>query len=148
MQTIPPLHPMREVRGTYEDIRAAESSAPAQGEYVRIVLTDRRPEPEIYSYFHSLLESRNSILMELVSEYQPFRGQSFPPAAQAAERAVEDLFMDFYKDRFGGAAPDEQEQALLRFVGGQVRQSALGDDALERQAEELRKFALKQESGV
>ena len=83
--------------------------------------------------------------MELVSEYSPFASLASLPAAGTAERAVEDLFLDFYTERCGGRPPDAQEQALLRFVGEQVRRAAESGEALEQQTEALRKFALEQE---
>lgn len=146
-RVIAPLHPMREIKGSYREIQSAELQNTAQGEYVRIVLTDQRPSPEVYSFFRSLFEGRNSILMELISEYEQFSPvSSVTPIHTAAEKAVEDLFMEFYTQRCDGAAPDGQEQALLRFVGDQVRQAQGKDGSiLERQAGELLKFALDQE---
>lgn len=145
---IAPLYPMREIRGTYSAIQAAELQNTSRGEYIRIVLTDRRPEPEIYSFFRSLFENRDSIIMEMVSEYSPFGALSdFPTAHAAVEKGIEDLFVDFYSERCGGRVPDQREQELLRFVGEQVRHTdPTGDrDMLERQVEALRKFALEQE---
>lgn len=144
-KVIAPLHPMREIRGSYSEIQAAELQNLSGGEYIRIVLTDRRPEPEIYSFFRELFEKRGSIVMELTSEYSPFQAMpSTSPESTAVEKAIEDLFMDFYSERYGGGAPDQKTQELLRFVGEQVRRGDSGG-VLESQAEELRKFALKQE---
>lgn len=144
-KVIAPLHPMREIKGEYSAIRTAELQNSARGEYVRIVLTDRRPEPEIYSFFHGLFEVRDSILMELTSEYDPFQGMpSLSPAGTMEEKAIEDLFIDFYSERFDGDVPDQAARELLRFAGEQVRH-AKRDDALELQVEALRKFASEQE---
>ena len=144
-KVIAPLHPMREIRGSYSEIQAAELQNFSEGEYIRIVLTDRRPEPEIYSFFHELFEKRGSIVMELTSEYSPFQAMpSTSPESTAVEKAIEDLFMDFYSERYDGGSPDQKTQELLRFVGEQVRRGDSGG-VLESQAEELRKFALKQE---
>ena len=144
-KVIAPLHPMREIRGSYSEIQAAEFQNLSEGEYIRIVLTDRRPEPEIYSFFRELFEKRGSIVMELASEYSPFQAMpSTSPESTAVEKAIEDLFMDFYSERYDGGAPDQKTQELLRFVGEQVRRGDSGG-VLESQAEELRKFALKQE---
>lgn len=144
-RVIAPLHPMREIKGEYSAIQTAELQNPARGEYVRIVLTDRRPEPEIYSFFHGLFEGRDSILMELTSEYDPFQGMpSLSPAGTMEEKTIEDLFIDFYSERFDGDVPDQAARELLRFVGEQVRH-AERDDALEPQVKALRKFASEQE---
>lgn len=144
-KVIAPLHPMREIKGEYHAIQTAELQNPSRGEYVRIVLTDRRPEPEIYSFFRGLFEGRDSILMDLMSEYHPFQAMtSVSPAETMAEKTIEDLFIDFYSERFDGNVPDQAAQKLLRFVGEQVRH-AERDDALEPQVEALREFASKQE---
>lgn len=144
IQTIPPLHPMREMRGDYAALRAAALEDSARGEYIRVVLTDRRPEPEIHEFFRALFDARESCLMELVSEYRPFGTAAACPAARAEQRAVEELFADFYRARRDGIEPDEREQALFRFVGDQVRRMH-PEEAQEKQAAALLKFALGQE---
>lgn len=146
-QIIPPLHPMREIRGTFDAIRDAELKNTARGEYIRIVLTDRRPEPETGSFFRDLFENRDSTVMELASEYDPFLAVSAAPTAQAREMALEALFADFYTERLNGSAPDPQEKALLRFAGEQIRRldPMEARNGLDRQITALRKFALKQE---
>ena len=79
--TIPPLHPMRELRGSLEELRASELAVPRQNEYLRLVLTDQRLSPEISAFFEELFGSRGSILMERCSEYDPFRETgSAPPS--------------------------------------------------------------------
>lgn len=145
---IPPLHPMREIRGTYCEIQDAELQNTSRGEYVRIVLTDRRTEPELYQFFRSLFESRDSIVMEMISEYMPFGAVSSSSTARSTDdKAVEELFIDFYASRRDGEEPGPKEQALLRFVGEQVRRSRQDDEreAVERQVQELMRFVRKQE---
>ncbi len=147
IKTIAPLHPMREIRGAYEEIREAELRNTTRGEYIRIVLTDRKATPEIRAFFQELFESRDSVLMEFVSEYSPFGAVSAAQTARSAEeRAVEDLFMDFYAQRCDGAALDSREQELLRFAGEQLRHAEQlgGEDAPEKLAAALRDFALEQ----
>lgn len=147
-KVIPPLHPMREIRGAYSDIQTAELQNPCKGEYIRVVLTDRRSNPDIYSFFHNLFESRNSILMELVSEYNQFSPvPSTMSINTTAEKTLEQLFIDFYSLRCDSMVPDEQEQTLLQFVGEQVRHTdcTTDKDMLEQQVKTLLKFALEQE---
>lgn len=141
---IAPLHPMREIKGTYEEIRDAALQSAAHGEYIRIVLTDRKPEPETRTFFQNLFESRDSVLMEFTSEYSRFGAISAASTARAAEgRSVEELFMDFYENRYGGTLPDKTEQELLRFAGEQVRKEE--EAALDQQSKALLDFALEQE---
>lgn len=145
-KVIPPLHPMREIRGSYADIRDAELKNTARGEYVRIVLTDRKSDPTIYTDFRTLFEDRDSILMELTSEYSNFVPVSDAPVSGTTEKPVEKLFLDFYAQRSDGASPDAAEEALLHFVGDQVRSSPADyHEDLEAQIDALLKFALEQE---
>ncbi len=149
VQAIPPLHPMREIRGAWEEIRDKELQNASRGEYLRVVLTDRRITPEIAAFFRSLFKGRDSILMELVSEYAPFGEVSaVPEAGAAAEKTIEELFADFYAERCSGQAPSPQELTLLQFAGERLRHAAPADG---RQApamqdvEALLTFTLKQE---
>lgn len=144
---IPPLHPMRESRGTYAELQTRELQNTARGEYLRLVLTDRRAEPEIYGFFQGLCDSRDSVLMELKSEYHPFDAVSETAGGRTmAERTVEELFLEFYEERRGGTAPDGRERALLRYAGELTRRSREEDpQELACQAEALRSFALEQE---
>ena len=122
--TIPPLHPMREIRGDYEAIRDAELNNTARGEYLRVALTDRRCGPEESDFLRALFEERDSRLLEMVSEYHLPRGGAAAPSSRAvAEKPVEALFADFYAERFGGEAPDDRTLALLSFAGEQLRQA-------------------------
>ena len=143
-KVIEPLHPMREIKDAYETIQATELQNTVRGEYVRIVLTDRKNEPKIYNFFRELFENRDSVVMEVTSEYNQFHAMpsSAPSPGTAAEMSIEDLFMEFYAERLDGKIPDAQEQELLRFVGEQVRRADPDDS---RQVETLRKFVLKQE---
>lgn len=140
---IPPLHPMRECRGTYEELRAAETENRAVGEYLRLVLTDRPAEPEIYRYFQGLCDSRCSVLMELKSEYSPFAAVSGQGVRETADRELEELFLEFFAERQDGLAPEAADRELLRRAGELTRRA--GGEELERQAEALRRFALEQE---
>lgn len=142
-KVIPPLHPMREIRGAYPDIRDAELQNTARGEYVRIVLTDRKSDPAIYAAFRTLFEARDSILMELTSEYSSFVPVSGAPASGTTAAPVEKLFTDFYIQRCDNAAPTPAEEALLQFVGEQVRGTAT-DETLDAQIDALLKFTLEQ----
>ena len=100
---IAPLHPMRELRGTYEEVMAVASNA-GNGEYVKIVLTDRAMTPEINSHFEAVFKAKNSVLMERVSEFQRFTGEARQRELNELEqRSVEELFVDFYTDRANGA---------------------------------------------
>ena len=80
--------------------------------------------PGISSFFQSLAESRDSVLMDYVSEYRHFADSVSGTSTQAIrEKSTEELFADFYRDRSGGAEPDEADLALLREAGELLRNS-------------------------
>ena len=115
---IPPLHPMREICGAFEDIRDAELHDTRRGEYLWIVLTDRRVSPEISAFFHELYKGRDSILMELCSDYTQFSGEAgVLSRGDLEEKSVDNLFCDFYTERSGGVPPTDEDAALLGFAG-------------------------------
>lgn len=124
---IAPLHPMRELRGTYEEVMAAASNA-GNGEYVKIVLTDRAMTPEINTYFEAVFKAKKSVLMERISEFQRFTGEARRRELNELEqRSVEELFVDFYTDRANGA-PEDEDVSLLQFAAELLRNSDAGDD--------------------
>ncbi len=125
---IPPLHPMHELRGTYDELRA-KASAVENGSYVKLVLTDRPMTPEISAYFQALFESRGSVLMDRLSEFRRFTDvESGPEAHDLREKPVEELFAEFYTARSGGESPDEDDAALLHYAAELLRNSDAGAD--------------------
>ena len=125
---IPSLHPMCELRGTYDELRV-KASAVENGAYVKIVLTDRPMTPEISAYFQALFDSRGSILMERLSEYRRFADvQDTAGAKDLRDKPVEELFTEFYGERSGGELPDDSEIALMHFVAELLRNSETGTD--------------------
>lgn len=125
---IPSLHPMCELRGTYDELRV-KASAVEDGAYVKIVLTDRPMTPEISAYFQALFDSRGSILMERLSEYRRFADvQDTAGAKDLRDKPVEELFTEFYGERSGGELPDDSEIALMHFVAELLRNSETGTD--------------------
>ena len=144
---IPPLHPMREIRGAYEEIRDAELSDPRRGEYLRVVLTDRRVSPEIAAFFRELYQGRDSVLMELCSEFTQLSG-----AAGALERgdveqkSIEDLFGDFYTERSDGTPPADADAQLLAEAGELLRRTDPHAAPTARDVERLLDYLTGQEA--
>lgn len=121
---IEPLHPMRYIKGRWEDIRAEELESDAEGEYISIVITDRRITPETAAFFRELYSQRGSVLMELRSEYTAFGGDaSAMTAEKLASLEVEALFADFYRQRSGDEEPSAQELELMNFAGELTRRA-------------------------
>ena len=146
---LPPLHPMRELRGSWDALRTDALSDPKRGEYLRIVLTDCRLSPEIAAFFHEHYESRDSIVMEICSEYEQFTGETGALSRDDVEqKSVEALFGDFHTDRAGGVPPTEEDEALLRFAGELLRHADPHTPPTEREIRKLLDFAAKQEARV
>ena len=144
---IPPLHPMRELRGAFEELRDAELANPRRGEYLRVVLTDRRVSPEIAVFFRELYKSRDSILMELCSDYQTAAGGAgMLSRGDVEEKSVEDLFADFYAERRGGEMPTEEDATLLRFAGELLSRADVRAAPGEKETQKLLDWLLEQEA--
>jgi len=122
---IEPLHPMREIRGSYEEIRDAELSDKRTGEYISIILDDRRVTTEIAAFFRELYKDRDSVLMEIKSAYNRFAGE-LPQmdSGSAKERSTEELFADFYSERNGGEPPEEKDYLLMDHAGELMRHAS------------------------
>lgn len=144
---IPPLHPMRELRGAFEELRDTELANPRRGEYLRVVLTDRRVSPEIAVFFRELYKSRDSILMELCSDYQTAAGGAGTLSrGDVEEKSVEDLFADFYAERRGGETPTEEDETLLRFAGELLSRADVRAAPGEKETQKLLDWLLEQEA--
>ena len=142
---IPPLHPMRELRGSYAELRDEMLADPRRGEYLRLVLTDCRVTPEIAAFFRDLTESRESILMELCSDYAAFAGESAGAGGGAPEKGLAELFGDFYTERSGGIPPTDRDRELLAFAQRQTLQADARSAPTEKETEALLDYLLRQE---
>ena len=144
---LPPLHPMRELHGTLEKLREQELASPRENEYLRLVLTDQRLSPEISAFFDALFRARGSILMERVSEFDPFRENVSAPTAAALERqSICELFTEFYTERSGGESPDEEELEVLAYVEELTAQADAHTDPGSAETEKLLTFLERQET--
>ena len=111
-QVIEPLHRMRYLVGTNDEIRKIEKNSTARDEYIGIQLTDTRLTPEISTYFHELYRARGSVLMELTSSFSS-AGQAVDMDRRKVEsRSLEDLFADFLHDRVGEELEEDEVKVL------------------------------------
>lgn len=144
---IPPLHPMRELRGPFAELRDTELSRQTRGEYLRLVLTDQPVTPEVGDFFRSLAAARDSVLMETDSEYRrTVYGGGAPGVEALREKTAEELFAEFFTER-SGAEPDEADLALLHEAGELLRSHPAEpgqDDA--PLAEKLLDYLMRQEA--
>ena len=148
-QDIEPLHRMREIRGTYDEIREQAISHPWKNEYLKIILTDQRITPMISDFIHESAKAHGSTVLELISEFSAFTGDAvFSDAKDMHEKPVEELFADFYKDRNDGIEADERDLALMAFVGEMTRTAAIKQETPdEKTFQKILDFILQQEVG-
>lgn len=143
---IPPLHPLRELRGSWEELRDAEAARESRGEYLRVVLTDTRVTPEIGDHFRALAQARGSRVLELVSEYSPFGLEGAAVAPAGGEKSEEELFAAFYAERCGGAEPSEEDLELLHFAGERLRHRDSTGASEQQDIDALLAFLERQEA--
>lgn len=146
-QVIEPLHRMREIRGTYDEIRRMAASCPWENEYLKIILTDQRITPLISDFIHETAKAHGSTVMELTSGFSAFTGDAaLRGTRDMHEKPVEELFADFYKDRNNGVEADEKDLELMAFVGGMTRDAAITQEAADEKAfRKILDFVLGQE---
>ena len=145
---IEPLHRMREIRGTYDEIRA-EAAHPRENEYLKITLTDRRISPPIADFLHETARAHGSTVLELSSEYNAFTGDAvLSGTREMREKPVEALFADFYQERNSGVEADERDMELMALVGRMTRDAAPGQrEPEEKDFRRILDFVKEQEAG-
>lgn len=113
---IAPLHPLREIRGSYAEIVAGETANGTGGEYVKVVLTDQRVTPQVSDSLHALFSGKGSLLLELTSSFAVLTDVRGTDGARAHERTLEEKLTDFWRDRHGGAEPDPAMADLIKLA--------------------------------
>lgn len=141
---IRPLHKMRYLKDTKDAIYALLEDDFGKNEYIGITITDERITPEINNYLKQLLASRGSVLMELLSTYTAFSGESASAEKDAVEtKPLEDLFADLYVDQRGGVPPEDDEYALMQYAGELIRNMDTHDPLDPKSVEKMVNKALK-----
>lgn len=125
---IKPLHKMRYLEDTKENIYNLLKDDGGRNEYFGIVLTDHRVTPEIDNYLNDLISGRGSLLMELLSSYNPNGGSVAKTETEKAEGVPEEKrFSEFFTAQNGGTPPTDDEYELMEFVGELVRNQNLSE---------------------
>ncbi len=144
LKEIEPLHKMRALCGTADEITSLLEEDKGTGEYISITITDQRITPNLSNHFRDVLISRKSILMELVSTYSSFGTASAAAAAKAvAEKPLEDIFADLYRERSDGTPPDDDEYEIMKLAGEIVRNSDPHSDITEGEIDRILDFVSK-----
>lgn len=144
---IEPLHPLREIRGTYSQILEEEKKRTAWDEYLRIVLTDRTRVPDAAEKLRAFFKGKGSRVLELVHEGT---GPALKARAggDARRKSLTELFTDFYFDRSGEKLPGSAEKAIIDYAAEHAgRAGDLGEGLFpdEKQTEAFVRFILRQE---
>lgn len=146
---IEPLHPLKDLRGTYNELREAEQASENTGEFVRITLTDQRVSPEISQFFRELYSLRGSVLMEIRSEYSAFSGSTAKVTSEKLSAlSVEELFADFYRERSGSDDPTDDELELMNFAGEIMRNADVHEEPSDTIVDKLLAHLLEKEGGA
>lgn len=126
---IKPLHKMRFIRKTRQEIYDLLKDDPGRAEYIGIDITDERLTPEIMTYLRSLIESRDSLLLSITSSMAGEMSATVSAEVKAVkEKSMEDLFSDFYRSKNGDVPPTDDEYALMKFVAEIQRNQRDGGD--------------------
>lgn len=141
---IPPLHRMRYIRGTRQEIYDLLKNDGGRGEYIGIDITDERRTLETDSYLRGLVESRDSVLLSITSS-KPSDTVSFASAQARAvkEKSIEDLFSDFYTSQKGEQPPTDEEYSLMQFVAELQRNHREGSGKENDEVDKIIEFAMK-----
>ena len=139
---------MRELRGAYEELLRREINDARRGEYLRLVLTDRRLSPEAVAPFEALCRERGSILMERCSEYEPFRTAGAASVDAVEQKSMQALFCDFYTECTAGEPPAEADAALLAYAETLAQHADVHGDPGAAEIEKLLDYLAKQEGSV
>lgn len=139
VKPIAPLHPLREIRGTYAQIVSEEGNNLTSGEYVKVVITDRYLSPSISDALRAMFLGRESVALEIKSEYSELTAVR-ADGERVAERPLDQKFIDFWKARHGDTDPGEETVRLIRRLAEMMGNPG---STVDGDAEALVKFALE-----
>lgn len=145
MAGLEPLHRVREtMRGSLQDIIAAEKASTAREEYVRTELTDEWIPPDTHNTLAALFRGHDCLLLDIARDPDSKRQTANSDGStNPDEMSLEDYFLAFYRKQTGKDDPEPSEMALIRFAAGQV--NAGSEKSSDEMARELAQYALLQE---
>lgn len=150
-QVMEPLHFMREIKGTYEEIKEILENNNKKSEYLKIIITDKSITPDISRFFKKLSQKRDSILMEIISEYQEFSHIINSSGEYGKkEKSISDYFVELYRERKNKENPAEKDLKLFKFAANLVQSVDMSDksdenEILDKKAEDLLNYILEEE---
>ena len=139
---IQPLHSLRLVEGTLEEIVENEKSIDECNQYIHVVLKDDYVPVGASDKLDALFSSKNSILMNV--HHAPSRNVNHTAVntAHFEELSVHDAFVEFYKEKNSGQYPDDVDSRIIDYICTQIESSEDGtiDDS---DVERLVKFVME-----
>lgn len=145
---IPALHKVRVVEGGLDSILESEAGA-GSDEFIKVVITDRRLNPEVNKKIEALYSSKNSRVLEILSSYRTMAGKADATGVDLREKeSVDSYFTQFYTQRNNGQGPSANDADFIAkleetMVNNNLESTEDIDDAL---IEKLLDFVLKQEA--
>ena len=119
IRTVPlePLHDMREIRGSYDEVTARDFyKDTAVDDYLRVTLTDEEDIPDGYAKLRLIYPH----LMRLDYDNRRTRAEvDLPLEAAGGHKRPEELFAGFYEE-MNGAPMTEEQDVLVRDMIGKI----------------------------
>ena len=141
---IPPLHKVRYIKKTRQEIYDLMKDDPGRNEYIGIDITDERRTPEVEAYLRGLIESRGSVLLSITSSKASDMASLASAEAQAVkEKAIEDLFADFFTSQFGDVPPTEEEYCLMKYAAELQRNNRENGQSESSDVDKIIEFAMQ-----
>jgi exonuclease SbcD len=144
LKEIQPLHPMRIIEGSFDDILETERTNGRKDEYVSVTITDRHMSDETAAAIQAVFEAKDSYVLTLQSGYE--RTTAVSGAADTlAEKSLAELFHQFYTERHGGEEPDETGEDIMRYAQELVLKSDHHEKNDQKEVEEMLKYLSRKE---
>ena len=109
---MPPLHPLRTIRGQLSDILAASEKEERRGEYLRILLTDEIVPTDARPRLCATFAEKGSRVLEAQRVFEGRRTAEEERGAPLEERPLIESFFAYYADQYPERPMDEEEQRL------------------------------------
>lgn len=120
------LHHMQEVSGTMDELLQTKVE---ENSYVRAVIRQELLPPQAVELLRNYFKTQNAVLMEVVRDFT-FRRTTGGKMESKDVRtcSLEELFVEFYRNQYDGAFPEQHLEKLISFAAEQVRNST-GDES-------------------
>ncbi|MCR4838205.1 MAG: exonuclease subunit SbcD [Eubacterium sp.] len=152
---IPPLHRMRCIEGTRDEVYEYLEKDPGHEEYIGLIVTDQPRTPEMRMHFANLLNLRESILMNLESKYSRNRNKQDEDESQDESKdgsgepnkkpreKLDEQFFEFYREQLG-KDPDGEEKNLISLISTLSQKSDVGEtSAAEKYVDQIIQMCLQ-----